>query len=98
MPATRPRAGSSSSSPPPSATRTPACHTTGRFAIFSSGAIGTKLYDRTGDEITLERWNGFVVQILAHTAIADQASKIQLTLPAFTPLQDARNGGYPAFG
>jgi hypothetical protein len=31
-------------------------------------------------------------------AIADQASKIQLTLPAFNPLQDARNGGYPASG
>ena len=34
----------------------------------------------------------------AHTAIADQASKTQLTLSVFTPLQDARNGGYPAFG
>ena len=32
------------------------------------------------------------------SAIADQASKIQLPLPAFTPLQDARNDGYPAFG
>jgi hypothetical protein len=37
-------------------------------------------------------------RFLAHSAIADQASEIQLPLPAFTPLQDARNGGYPAFG
>jgi hypothetical protein len=32
------------------------------------------------------------------SAVADQASEIQLTLPTFTPLQDTQNGGYPAFG
>jgi hypothetical protein len=54
----------------------------------------TKLYDpRSASRCRLT-----TAQILAYTAIVDRASKIQLTLPAFPPLQDARNGGYPAFG
>jgi hypothetical protein len=36
-------------------------------------------------------------QILAHTAVVNQPSKLQLTnLLAVNPLQNARIGGYPA--